>query len=393
MKVFYFIICILIFYQCKNTKNIQEYPTLNVTIEGDFQGIPADSLFSSVTYIPLETSKHSLLASMNKVQIHDSTIYILDKKQEIIFAFDSDGKYKNKLDKHGRGRGEYLSLDDFFITDSIIYILASDQQKISVYNSNFEFNFDFPIATHGTSITFSNDSLFIFTNYCSTELKNFYIYNRFTGEYLDKFGDFSQKQLGVAYKQMTFANYRNSVYCFFPYDYSIYKCHGKLEKVCNINFGKSYMYPSDLKNYSDEERTNYITRYADPLQQPIGRINNLFICDNFLFFTFVKGIFPYIYFKHAKQEVAHVGSIIHSHQFPLINNDFVYIDENTYICFCQAESILSLEEKPHNLQSVKIDDNPILGLYKLKCYEIVYSNLLPHCKWSGYQDDYCPWEN
>ena len=72
-----------------------------------------------------------------------------------------------------------------------------------------------------------------------------------------------------------------------------------------------------------------------------------------------------IYFKHAKQEVAHVGSIIHSHQFPLINNDFVYIDENTYICFCQAESILSLEEKPHNLQSVKIDDNPILGLYKL----------------------------
>ena len=134
MKVFYFIICILIFYQCKNTKNIQEYPTLNVTIEGDFQGIPADSLFSSVTYIPLETSKHSLLASTNKVQIHDSTIYILDKKQEIIFAFDSDGKYKNKLDKHGRGRGEYLSLDDFFITDSIIYILVSDQQKISVYN-------------------------------------------------------------------------------------------------------------------------------------------------------------------------------------------------------------------------------------------------------------------
>ena len=106
-------------------------------------------------------------------------------------------------------------------------------------------------------------------------------------------------------------------------------------------------------------------RYADHLQQPIGRINNLFICDNFLFFTFVKGIFPYIYFKHAKQEVAHFGSIIHSHQFPLINNDFVYIDENTYICFCQAESILSLEEIPRNLQSVKIDDNPILGLYKL----------------------------
>lgn len=141
-------------------------------------------------------------------------IYWIKSKKSFLPSIQMEN-IKIKLGKHGRGRGEYLSLDDFFITDSIIYILVSDQQKISVYNSNFEFNFDFPIATHGTSITFSNDSLFIFTNYCSTELKNFYIYNRFTGEYLDKFGDFSQKQLGVAYKQMTFAKYRNSVYCFF----------------------------------------------------------------------------------------------------------------------------------------------------------------------------------
>ena len=130
------------------------------------------------------------------------------------------------------------------------------------------------------------------------------------------------------------------------------------------------MYPSDFKYYSDEERTNYITRYADPLQQPIGRINNLFICDNFLFFTFVKGIFPYIYFKHTKQDVAHVGGIIYSHQFPLINNDFIYIDDDTYMSFCQAETIFSLDKKeiqmPKNLRTIKIDDNPILGLYKLK---------------------------
>lgn len=130
------------------------------------------------------------------------------------------------------------------------------------------------------------------------------------------------------------------------------------------------MYPENFKNYSDEERINHIMRYSDPLQQPIGRIDNLFICDNFLFFTFVKGIFPYIYFKHTQQDGAHVGGIINSRQFPLINNDFIYIDENTYICFCQAETIFSLDKKgiqlPSNLRPIKIDDNPILGLYKLK---------------------------
>lgn len=370
MKVFYFIICLVLLYQCRNASHTKDQTTIHITIKGDFQGVSADSLFSSVTYIPLETSKNSLLVSINKIHIQDSTIYILDKKQEIIFAFDFNGKYKRKLDKHGRGVGEYLSLDDFFITDSTIYILASDQQKISVYNLNFEFNFDFPISTHGTSIAFNNDSLFIFTNYCSTELKNFYIYNRFTGENLEKFGDFPKKQLGIAYRQTTFAKYRNSVYCFFPYDYSIYKYHGRFERIYNINFGKNYMYPENFKNYSDEERTNYIMRYSDPLQQPVGRIDNLFICDNFLFFTFVKGIFPYIYLKKLKHNITHIGGIINSHQFPLINNDFIYIDEDTYMCFCQAETIFSLDKReiqlPKNLRTIKIDDNPVLGVYKLK---------------------------
>ena len=27
-----------------------------------------------------------------------------------------------------------------------------------------------------------------------------------------------------------------------------------------------------------------------------------------------------------------------------------------------------------------------------RCYEIVYSIPLPHCKWSGYLDDHCPWD-
>ena len=84
----------------------------------------------------------------------------------------------------------------------------------------------------------------------------------------------------------------------------------------------------------------------------------------------MKGIFPYIYFKHTKQDVAHVGGIINSHQFPLINNDFIYIDDDTYMSFCQAETIFSLDKKeiqmPKNLRTIKIDDNPILGLYKLK---------------------------
>ena len=85
MKVFYFIICLVLLYQCRNAQHSQDQTSIHITIKEDFQGVSADSLFSSVTYIPLETSKNSLLVSINKIHIQDSTIYILDKKQKIIF--------------------------------------------------------------------------------------------------------------------------------------------------------------------------------------------------------------------------------------------------------------------------------------------------------------------
>ena len=75
MKVFYFIICLVLLYQCRNAQHSQDQTSIHITIKGDFQGVSADSLFSSVTYIPLETSKNSLLVSINKIHIQDSTIY------------------------------------------------------------------------------------------------------------------------------------------------------------------------------------------------------------------------------------------------------------------------------------------------------------------------------
>ena len=68
-----------------------------------------------------------------------------------------------------------------------------------------------------------------------------------------------------------------------------------------------------------------------------------------------------------------------------INTQFV-LEPNQPFSLSQTEALASGETLP--------DVDVVCSKQSWgRCYEIVYSNLLPHCKWSGYQDDYCPWEN
>lgn len=52
--------------------------------------------------LPLETTKDNLIGNINKVQIIDTCIYVLDKEQATIFVFNTEGKYLNKICRQGR---------------------------------------------------------------------------------------------------------------------------------------------------------------------------------------------------------------------------------------------------------------------------------------------------
>lgn len=71
-------------------------------------------VFSKIEIIPLETTESSLLyENLAKVTLHDNKYYVLSHKQNIIFIFDSQGKYLNQINKQGNGPGEYNELNDF----------------------------------------------------------------------------------------------------------------------------------------------------------------------------------------------------------------------------------------------------------------------------------------
>ncbi len=83
------------------------------------QALRFSSVFDSIKYIKLKTNKQSLIAKIDKIEILDSCIYILDRRiSKSVFIFDLDGNFIKKIKRVGKGPGEYLLLQNFFFEHS-----------------------------------------------------------------------------------------------------------------------------------------------------------------------------------------------------------------------------------------------------------------------------------
>ena len=75
--------------------------------------IVLEHFFSGYDYVMLETNENALLGNVEKMKVDSSVIAVQDKGR--ILLFQHDGKFITKIDKLGRGAGEYLSVEDFVL--------------------------------------------------------------------------------------------------------------------------------------------------------------------------------------------------------------------------------------------------------------------------------------
>lgn len=95
--------------------------------------VKCSELFEAFKYVTLETNDSVLIAGVDKIDIVDSTLYLLDRRGFTVWVYTMDGKYLNKIDHRGRGAGEYLSCADMCVSDNI-KILDRSGQKIEIYD-------------------------------------------------------------------------------------------------------------------------------------------------------------------------------------------------------------------------------------------------------------------
>lgn len=121
MKISKFIIalCFIICVSCNNKSDNEDLNIIAVDIhkQADIKNI----IKSMDGYICLETNDSSILQGIDKLKIENDTIYIADRDVLQMFS-RTDGKWLGKIDRQGRGPGEYLGLTDFDVYDSHIYI-------------------------------------------------------------------------------------------------------------------------------------------------------------------------------------------------------------------------------------------------------------------------------
>ena len=100
----------------------------------------ASEFIESIRYIPLETTKATMIGKIDKVIVKSDKIYIIDIRH-VINIFDMNGKHLNTFNMVGRGPGEYSQMHGFDVGDNghIYIILPLLGMKIMEYGADLKF--------------------------------------------------------------------------------------------------------------------------------------------------------------------------------------------------------------------------------------------------------------
>ncbi len=140
MKKFYFIIPCIILFSCTN--HSQDIISNIIDVEGSINSakiVECSDHFKQIDYVPLETTSQSLIGTIRKVEVLDSTIFVMDNSGSIV-SFSKDGRYISRLNRKGNGPQEYSNISDFYIDvdDRSVVILDSSGDVFKYdFNNNF----------------------------------------------------------------------------------------------------------------------------------------------------------------------------------------------------------------------------------------------------------------
>lgn len=104
-----------------------------ISLDGPIENVRCEF----IKKIPLKTIGNDVIGQVTNVIYRNERFYIFDRRQNIIWQFDKNGTFKNKLAAIGPGPGEYASIRSFDVTDDgLLYILDCHKRKINAYDAD-----------------------------------------------------------------------------------------------------------------------------------------------------------------------------------------------------------------------------------------------------------------
>lgn len=396
----YLLVIPLVLLACGNSHKQQEQPIAEVTKEvstpvypihipfekgmGTEREVKLSDIAESVEFIPLETTDTSLIKSLKQTNLIRTSKYFILPEMQNVFQFTLDGKFVRKIGRRGQGPGEYLYVTQVDVNEAtnLISIYSWSSQKTNLYDLETGTFIRSIHDPHNASITcMYNDSTFISHVINSNGQQEIKLYfSDMQGNMQKSFKrpeKFICKIAGASIRS-TFDHYfyqYNDEFCYKEYENdTVYIASPQeLKKKYILDLGKysiptehTISYIGDVKKYNDVA-AGYIR-------------TSVIETTNYLFFPYshwagekLNKIQFMMYNKKTAECFCIKGDKIINDFIPGLDlQPFWTIDENTLIMELSANEIYEEAEKNPDLlkhpqlKNIKVDDNPVLMLVKLK---------------------------
>ncbi len=395
MKIKKIILAWLIFAflpECNNPVEINHVQSEIIDIPEESNGhLLNDSLTTNFRIIPLETKENCLISEIRRLIIAHDKFYIQDDRTRSILIFNQEGKFLYKIDKLGKGPGEYTQLLDFNV-DKKGNIFILEWLRIIKYDPNgkyletLDYNhlktkengfYPFNIAI------LDNEDMYFYTgtmggsgisnldHYAVTRVNN-------KAEIVSK--NILMERVSQNYPVMFYKNSSNEYFMqTLKGNDTIYSLstEGVIPKYF-VNFGKK-SFPPDYfpKQFKDMGKIYFD---ADNKTEYRSIIHNITESNNLLYFNFrgANKIFEALYSKKSKK--TKVGRVFTHPTAAGIQNYNPQTDEFISIMADMSIALIQDERKKYKDEYSKTDkkiieyidstqekfNNPFLVAYKLK---------------------------
>ena len=377
-KVVFIIITFFCIVACSSNKGQDNLITIPIDPTSS-QSVDWEQLFdtASMQVIPLETTDQSLLAWVDRVIITD-TLYSFSSDNSI-YTFNQNGKFLFKIAHQGRGPGEYLVLDDFYIDeDNHYYILDNNSFKIIECSPKGEFVDEINTGLFGLAFTkISNDlwAIYIGSSKSPSSHCRLNYFSKQERKIIHEFIEISDNELNWRhFKDNNNFIPRDSKNLFFTYSLNdtIYQLTEKELIPCyRFECGKHQM-PQKMLKDSYNDVTDFIETIKN--HDYVARITPVFLTNKEIMFGFQyqDNYLHSLYQCHATTIINHYRNFLGIPHFSISTRDaifpsgyqndyFYYLIDPAFIpdkfknAFCQA----------HNLSQLDENSNPILVKVKL----------------------------
>ncbi len=321
--------------------------------------------------IPLETVGNALIGEIDKLEMDDNHIVILDKLIRAVWLFGTDGKYIRRIGRLGNGPKEYVSLDDMCFDKENGTVWIWDRVKQVMLEYDLAGDFLKEVATGFSSNVFAktNEGFWLYYSYLKNPDNNSLILVNEEMDHLVK-GFFATKETFPVSLSSGFTLWGGTAYFYFPQSNVLYSLEGtEARPYIEFDFGERTLPYSKIVNMSPEEYETLIDSGSY-----LGGLKNVQLSSKYCFFQFSSTV-------QNKYVTAYYGVLdletLKVEVFSYLNGSDLLVDFSSLLCVtANDELVYPICPSKHNpiyfdelrtlVPEVTEDSNPVLALYKLK---------------------------